>query len=161
VNRKKIKRDQAKSSRECTFCCSAALKLAMRSSSALRLAASLASAASSRASRSASSLSVFAKSSRVFFSLLFVSGRRLTFSRASIRPNRAETSGAEPAMRDGGGTTRERVTCFSLFEGVTLGRTRGWSVICESAIQWHFRKRDSEVRDEPRGSGNRAGSWGF
>jgi hypothetical protein len=113
-----------------TFCCSAALNLAMRSSSARRFATSLASAASSRASRSASSLRVFAKFSRVFFILLLVSGRRLIFSRASMKPNRADTSRVETAACNSGGTVRERTTRFGRFVETTLGRTRGWSVIC-------------------------------
>ena len=138
---------------ENTFCCSAALKLAMRSSSARRLAASLASAASSRASRSASSLRLLAKSSRVLFSLVFVSGRRLTFSRASIRPNTAETSGAESVACDDGGAKRERMTCFSLFVEMTLGRTRGWSVICAVGNVCVCVTTDSEQKRKGVGDG--------
>ena len=113
-----------------TFCCSAALNRAMRSSSARRFAAILASAASSRASRSASSLSVLAKFSRVFFILLLVSGRRLIFSRLSMRPKTADTRRVEMSTCDVGGRARERITCFALLAETTPGRTRGWSVIC-------------------------------
>ncbi len=46
----------------------------------------------------------------------------------------ADTRGVEMWTCDVGGTARERITCFVLFVGTTLGRTRGWSVICGGVI---------------------------
>jgi len=47
-----------------------------------------------------------------------------------MRPNKADISSVETAACDGGGTVKERTTCFDLFAERTPGRTRGWSVIC-------------------------------
>ena len=78
-----------------------------------------------------------------------------------MRPNTADTSCAETAASDSGGTAKERITRFSLFAETTRGRTRGWSVICGYINEMYPGKEKRRGANEPKESGNRAGSWGL
>lgn len=82
-------------------------------------------------SLSDSSLRVLSSSSLVFFSLVLVSGRRLTFDNESMRVNTAATRGTVSAALDAEGAVKLRMTCFSRSLGgigPLVGRSLGWSV---------------------------------
>jgi hypothetical protein len=122
-----------------TFACSAAGRLAILSCSALRFAASLASLASFSASLTSfsdSALSSTASSSRWRFSFVRDSGRsaRSGFppvpASASMSWRAPETRGTVAEASEAGGQTRDRITSFLWFSGLTgpVGRVSGWSV---------------------------------
>jgi hypothetical protein len=69
-----------------------------------------------------------------------------------MRPNRADTRCVEVSTDDGGGTARERMTCFALFVETILGRTRGWSVICghDHLKKWIQVKKSEEHTNRKR-----------